>query len=205
MLQAAPRHVGYMQQAVDTAEINERAVIGNILDRALEDDALFEHLERLFLERGALALDHTASRDHDVAACAVELENLETAALSDITIEISRGPQINMRPRQECRHPDMHLQATLDLAEDHAFDRGFVLERLFEFTPYLELLGLGVRQHHRAIFGLGAFEKNIDLVAFLDRDVAVVIQELGERHLPFALVINIDDDVVAGDQQNCAN
>ena len=49
MLQAAPGHIGDMQQPVDAAEINERAVVGDILDRAFEDHALFEHLERLLL------------------------------------------------------------------------------------------------------------------------------------------------------------
>ena len=204
MLQAAPRHVGDMQQAVDSAEIDERAVVRNILDRALEDHALFEHLQRLFLERGALALDHAAPRDHDVAARAVELKNLEAAALADVAIEISRRTQVNVRSRQERRHADIDLQAALDLAQDDAFDWGFVLERLFKFTPDLELLGLGVGQRHRAVLGLSALEKNIDLVAFLDRDIAVVIQELGERHLAFALVVDIDDDVVARDQQNRA-
>src|ERR1700677_107721 len=204
MLQAAPGHIRDMQQAVDTAKVNERTVVGNILDRAFEDHALFEHLEGLFFERGALALDHAAARYDDVATRPIELEDLETAALANVTIKVTRRPQIDMRSGQERRHSNINLQATFDLAEDYAFDRSFVLERVFEFAPDLKLLGLGMRQHHRAIFGLGALKKNINLVAFLDPDVALVIQELGERHLAFALVIDINYDVVASDQENCA-
>src|ERR1700689_243337 len=111
MLQAAPRHVRDIQQAVDPAEANECAIVSDILDRAFEDHALFEHLERLFLERRALALDYAAPRNHDVAARAVELQNLETAALADVAIEIACGPQINMRSRKKGRHADIDLKA----------------------------------------------------------------------------------------------
>src|SRR5216684_1580604 len=68
MLEAAPRHVGDMQQAVDSAKVDEGAVVSDVLDGAFEDHALFEHLERLLLERRALALDHAAARDDDIAA-----------------------------------------------------------------------------------------------------------------------------------------
>ncbi len=47
---AAPGHVRHVQQTVDAAEVDEGAVVGDVLDRALENDALFEHLERLLLE-----------------------------------------------------------------------------------------------------------------------------------------------------------
>ena len=35
MLDALPRHVGDVQQAIDAAEVDERAVVGEVLDRAL--------------------------------------------------------------------------------------------------------------------------------------------------------------------------
>ena len=59
---AAPRHVGDVQQAVDAAEVDEGAVVGDVLDGALEDDALLEHLERLLLER-VRSRSSTARRD----------------------------------------------------------------------------------------------------------------------------------------------
>ena len=103
MPDAAPRHVGDVQQAVDAAEVDEGAVVGDVLDRALEDDALLEHLERLVLERRPLALEHGAARDHDVAARAVELEDREAAALADVAIEVARGPDVGVRAGQERR------------------------------------------------------------------------------------------------------
>src|SRR5271154_3733151 len=117
MLQAAPCHIRDMEQAVDSAQINEGAVVGDILDGAFEDHALFEHFERLLFERKTLALDHAAARYHDIAARPIELEDLETAALADVAVKVARRTQVDMRPRQEGRHADINLQAAFDLAE----------------------------------------------------------------------------------------
>jgi hypothetical protein len=40
------RHVGDVQQAVDAAQVDERAEVGDVLDRARDDVALLEGLEQ---------------------------------------------------------------------------------------------------------------------------------------------------------------
>src|SRR5262249_34784928 len=117
---AAPRHVGHVEEAVDAAEVDERTVVGNVLDGPLEDDALLEHLKRLRLERGAFALQDGASRDDDVAAGAVELEDREAPALADVAVEVPRRPEIRVRAGEERRDADVDLQATLHLPDDRA-------------------------------------------------------------------------------------
>ena len=47
VIDPAPAHVGDVQQAVDAAEVDERAVLGEVLDDALDDLAFLELLERL--------------------------------------------------------------------------------------------------------------------------------------------------------------
>jgi hypothetical protein len=54
---AAPRHVRDVQKAVDAAEVDEGAVLGEVLDDTLDDLAFLELLERLPLELGALLLE----------------------------------------------------------------------------------------------------------------------------------------------------
>ena len=51
MTHALPRHVGDVQQAVDAAEVDERAVLGEVLDDALDDRAFLQALEQLFALR----------------------------------------------------------------------------------------------------------------------------------------------------------
>src|SRR6516165_1680568 len=193
-----------MQQAVNAAEVNEGTVVGDILDGAFENHAFLEHLEGLFFERGALTLDHGTARYHDIPARTVEFENLEAPALADIAVEIARRAKVHVRARQESRHANIDLQAAFDLTEDHTFDWGLILESVIEFPPDFELLSLRMRKHHGTVFGLGAFEINIDLVAFLHHRLTLVVEEFGERDLAFALVIDVNDYVIAGDQKNCA-
>ena len=39
ILQSSPRHVGHVQQSVDAADVDERTVLGEVLDRAFDDVA----------------------------------------------------------------------------------------------------------------------------------------------------------------------
>ena len=77
MVDAAPGHVGDMQQAVDAAEIDERAVVGDVLDDALDDLAFFEVLDDFRTLLGAALFENGAARHDDVAAAAIHLEDLE--------------------------------------------------------------------------------------------------------------------------------
>src|SRR5690554_3148285 len=60
MLHALPRHVGDVQQAVDAAEIDERTVVGQVLDDALQHRAFLERLEQLLALGTVLLLDDRA-------------------------------------------------------------------------------------------------------------------------------------------------
>src|SRR5207249_4761505 len=150
---AAPRHVGHVEQPVDAAEVDEGAVVGDVLDRPLEDDALLEHLEGLGLERRALALEHGAPGDDDVAARAVELEDGEAAALPEVAVEVARRADVGVRARQEGRYADVDPEPALHLADDGALDGAIALEGLLDLAPHLELLGLLPRQEDLARLG----------------------------------------------------
>ena len=77
VVDAPPRHVGDVQQAVDAAEIHEGAVLGDVLDHALDDLTLFEVGHEFGALLGPALLEHGAARHDDVAAAAVHLEDLE--------------------------------------------------------------------------------------------------------------------------------
>ena len=58
MIDAAPAHVGDVQQAVDAAEVDERAEVGDVLDDALADAGrLPAGLEQFGLLLGPFGLD----------------------------------------------------------------------------------------------------------------------------------------------------
>ncbi len=77
MIDAPPGDVGDMQQAVDAAEIDEGAVIGDVLDHPVDDLAFLEVLHQFLALLGAGLFQHGAARHHDVAAAAIHLQDLE--------------------------------------------------------------------------------------------------------------------------------
>ena len=81
MLDAAPREIGDVQQAVDAAEVDERAVIGDVLDDALDDGAFLQRRQELLALLAQARLEHGAARHDDVVALAVELDDLELERL----------------------------------------------------------------------------------------------------------------------------
>jgi hypothetical protein len=73
---ATPGHVGDMKEAVDAAEVHERAEVGDVLDRALAGLAFLDLLHQLALQALALLLDQLAARDDDVHPGLVDLDDL---------------------------------------------------------------------------------------------------------------------------------
>ena len=60
MLDALPCHIGDVQQPVDTAEVDERAVVGQVLDDTLDGIAFLQILQQLL----ALGASTPARRPH---------------------------------------------------------------------------------------------------------------------------------------------
>ena len=62
MRQASPGHVGDVQQAVDAAQVDERAVVGQVLHRAGQDRVFFQVLQRLAALLRLLFFQHLLAR-----------------------------------------------------------------------------------------------------------------------------------------------
>nr|GFD53975.1 hypothetical protein [Tanacetum cinerariifolium] len=77
VVDALVAQVGDVEQAIDAAEVNERTVIGDVLDDAVDDLALGQAHDQARTLLGAGLFEHGATRHHDVAALAVHLEDLE--------------------------------------------------------------------------------------------------------------------------------
>src|SRR5207253_10985038 len=93
MRDAAPRHVGDVEQAVHAAEIDERAEVGDVLDDALPHLILFELLHQLLALAGALALEDHSARDDDVAAALVQLDDLELELLAEQLVDVRHATE----------------------------------------------------------------------------------------------------------------
>ena len=101
MVDAPPRDVGHVQQAVDAAEVHERAVVGEVLDGSLDDLALREVGDDFVTLLGAALFQHGSARDDDIAAPAIDLENLERLRDVHEWRDVPDRADVDLAPRQE--------------------------------------------------------------------------------------------------------
>mgnify|MGYP003694602545 FL=1 len=181
MADAAPRHVGDVQQAVDAAEIDERAVVGDVLDDALEHLALGERLERVLLLLGVLLFEERLARQHDVAALLVDLDDAHAQLLAAQRVEVADRTHVDLRSGQERADADVHRETALDALDDAADDDLALGIGLLDLVPDLHLLGFFAREDDVAFAIFGALEQHVDDVARLHGDLAVLVEELVDR------------------------
>ena len=105
MVDAAPRHVRDVEQAVDAAEVHEGAVLGDVLDRAHEDLALFEGLQGLALALGVLLLEDGLAGEDDVAALLVDLDDAHAELLPLEASRLRTGRMSTWLPGRNARTP----------------------------------------------------------------------------------------------------
>ena len=153
MLDAPPCEVGDVEQAVDAAQIDERAVIRDVLDHPLDDRA-FVQLSRAASARSSpwLCFQHRAARHDDVVALAVELDDLELHVLVLVRGRVLDRPDVDERAGQEGADAvDHHGEPALDLAVDDALTTVAFLQRILERVPGRETLRLVTRQARFAV------------------------------------------------------
>src|SRR5205807_5861678 len=136
VLDALPGHVGDVQQPIDPAEIDEGAVIGEVLDRAAHHRAFLQVVHERAALGGELLLDHRAARDHDVIALLIELDDLELERLAFEIRGIAHRAHVDERPWQEGAHVlDLDCEAPLDAPGRDAGHYPGIVERLLEAWP----------------------------------------------------------------------
>ena len=205
MVDAAPCHVGDMQQAVDAAEVDERTVVGDVLDDAFDDLAFFEVLHDLRALLGAALFEHGAARHHDVAAAAIHLEDLEGLRIVHQRGDVADRPDVDLAARQE-GHGAVEIdgEAALDLVEDDALDALAAVELLFEADPALFAARLLARQHRLAQRVLDALDIDFDGVADIQLAVLGLGSEFLQRDATFDLQADVDDRHVFLDRRDDA-
>ena len=82
VLNATPAHVADVQQAVDSAEVNEGAVIGQVLHDALHHGVFSQDFQRRGTFRVTLFFQQCAATQNDVASLFVKLDDFELELLA---------------------------------------------------------------------------------------------------------------------------
>ena len=200
MLDALPGHVGDVQQAVDAAEIDERAVVGEVLDHALDRRAFLQIVQQRGAFGAVFLLDDRAARHHHVVALLVELDDFEFERLVFQIRRIANRAYVDQRARQERPNVvDLDREAAFDAAGDDADDDFLFLEGRLQPRPGSRALGFFARQAGLAGAVLDAVQGDFDGLADGDLDFALFILELIGGDDRFGFQSDIDDDVVLAD------
>ena len=199
VVEPAPRHVGDVQQAVHTAEVDEGAVLGDVLDGALDQLALFEARQGLFLQARVDGLEEQLAGQHDVAAAAVDLDDLHVEGLAEVGIQVADGLHVHLAAGQEGADADIDRQTALDLLEHGAVHGHVGTEGLLDLVPDLHLLGALAAEAHVAVGILEHLEQHFHDLAHLHTLRAVGVVELVKVDGSRTLVADVDDDVLAAD------
>src|SRR6202035_2007435 len=189
VVDATPAHVRDVEEAVDAAEIDEGAVLGDVLDDALDHLALLEGEESLGLLLVALLLEKDAAAEHDVAALLVELDDLELVGLPDELVQVADGPEVDLRSGEERLHTAANgdREAALHALADGPFDELVALARGRDLIPDLHLVCFLLGKHDEAVVVLATLDVDVDRVAGLDRGLALRVGELLEGDDALAL------------------
>jgi hypothetical protein len=197
MFYPPPGEVSDMQQAVNATEVHERAVIGDVLDDALDGGAFLKRREQRFALGAGGLLQHRAAGNDDVIALAIELDDLELHLLAFVRSGVLHRTQIDERAGEECADAlGHHGEAALHLAGDDALHLLAVLERFLELEPGGHALRLVARKPRRAETIFQRFDRDGDEVAGLHFHLPGVIAEFVDRDDALGLEPRVHHDPV---------
>src|SRR5579875_1471461 len=205
VVDAAPRDIGDVQQAVDAAQIDEGAVIGDVLDDAREDLAFLQRGDQLRACFGAALFQHGAARNDDVAARAIHLEDLERLRRTQERRDIAHRADIDLAAGQKGDSAgEIDGEAAFDAAENHAVDALTRLEALLQQGPCFFAASLLARELRLAVLVFHTLEINFDGIARLDLRGPARSRKFAQRNAAFRFQSDIDQNGVVLDRQHPA-
>ena len=93
----APGHVGDVKETVQSAEIDEGPVVGDVLDHTLDHLSLFQGLQGFRLQRRPLFFQQHAARENDVPPVPVQLDDSHLERLAEILIQVPSGTKVHLK------------------------------------------------------------------------------------------------------------
>ncbi len=200
MLDAFPSHVGDVQQAVHATEVDECAVVGEVLDDTFDLLTFLQGFQQSFTLGAVLGFQDTATGNDNVVAFLVELDDLELEFLAFEVSGVAHRADIHQGAWQERTDTvDVDGETAFDLAVDDALDNFFRCESRFQNDPALCTLGFFAGQlgFTEAIFN--RVQRNVNFVTHADGQLALFVVELLDRDDALGFQTGMDSDPVTID------
>src|SRR5664280_2160811 len=196
MADAAPAHIGDMEQAVDPIEVDECAEVGDILDGAFADISGRHFGQELLPAFRAFLFDEFAAGQDDVLAFLVDFDDFEIVVIADVLLEVLGRGDVDLGSGQECFDADIDQQAAFDDCFDFAVDgAAFVADGEDPFPILLEL-GFFAGKDDHAFLVLEFLDEDVDLIAHFD---GFDVFKFAAGDDAFAFIADIDQDFLGAD------
>ena len=172
MADTCVRHIGDVQKTIDTAKVDERTKVGDVLDHTFADLANFQFGQQFLLCVGSFFFDQATTADNDVTTLLVDFKYFTLNDSSNVIADIARTANVDLTGRQEYRHTNVDQQTTFDLACTSTGDDVV----FFDFGDYIDpvddVIGFSLGYSDQAMRIVGAthfvfniFDEDFDRLA----------------------------------------
>ena len=202
MVDVLPRQLGNVDQAVNTAQINECAEIDDGGHDAFANLALLELGQEGLAHFGLGLFEVLATGEHHIVAVLVELEDLGLDGLADVRGQVADATHFDQGCRQEATQTDVDDETTLDSFDNGAFDNAIGFFDLLDVAPSTLVLCALLGQNQTAFLVFLGDDKSLNSVADLDDFVRINVLldgKLAGGNDALSLVADVEQDLVVID------
>src|SRR5437870_8263418 len=158
MADAAPRHIGDVQEPVNAAQVHEGAILGDVFHRPSDDLTFRQVRQRALAALIARFFQQEAAGDDDVSSPVIDLDDLHRKGFADELLGVADRVEVDLGARQEGFDPDVHHHAALDAGQDSTLYDRLVLEDPLQILPDLHLVRFFLGQDKVAIAVFALFD-----------------------------------------------
>ena len=192
---AAPSHIGDVQEPVDATEVNESTVVREVLDQAVQRLPFFKRRQQCLALFAVFLLQHGAPGNHNVVALLVELDDFEFEWLAFQMRGFPERTNIHKGTGQEGAYvTDIDGKAAFDAAVDYTFHQFIVGEGLFKHLPGLGAARLFPRHAGFTAAVVDDFHDDLDLVADAENELPVLVKKLTFGNTAFGFQAGVNDN-----------
>src|SRR5258706_2945218 len=166
MVDASPRHIGHLKQAVDTPDVDECAVFRLVFDRAVNDVPDLDFGKGLGLLHIHDRIGQDLARKDDVIATPAEFDDLGLNVLANVRVEPADRTRIYLRTGQKSLDAvEIDPKTAFCLINYAPGDRHFRLKCSFDVVPNLAAKSVDPRKLRCPLARVNAADNDLDLFA----------------------------------------
>ena len=165
MVDVLPRQLGHVDESVHAAEVDERTEVHDARHHTRPDLARLEVGEELVALLALGLLEVRTTREHDVVAVLVELDDLALDRLADVRLQVAHAAQVDQRRGQEAAQADVEDEPALDDLDDRTGDDALLVLDLLDRAPRALVLRALLGQDQPTVLVLLLEDERLELLA----------------------------------------